>query len=197
MLHPSTLVKPIDDEIGSGVFARTFLPKGTIMWVLDGLDRVFTEEEVARVDPPCHEMLERYCFRNAQAHWVFPWDHTRYVNHSFDANCLGTLLGYEIAVRDITEGEEITNDYGSLNIIAPFDCRPEPGAPRERVLPDDLLRHADEWDRLIAAAFPAICQVSQPLARVFSPGRWDAILELSRSGGAPESLGNFYCGRHA
>ncbi|MBL9151983.1 MAG: SET domain-containing protein [Verrucomicrobiales bacterium] len=196
MLHPATLVRHIDDEIGSGVFARTFLPRGTVVWVLDELDRVFTEAEVRQMAPAYQEVLERYCFRNDRAHWVFPWDNTRFVNHSFDPNCLGTQLGFEIAVRDIAAGEEITNDYGSLNIIEPFDCLPEAGSTRERVMPDDLLRHADAWDRLIAAAFPDLWRVPQPLARLFAPDRWEALVELSRSGAAPESLRHYYCGQH-
>lgn len=195
MLHPSTLVRHINDDIGVGVFARADLPKGTVMWVLDELDRVFHEEEVRRMSPPIQEVLERYCFRNDRAHWVFPWDNTRFVNHSFHPNCLGTLHGFEIAVRDIREGEEITNDYGTLNIIEAFECHPEEGAERDRVLPDDLLRHASDWDRLIAAAFPSLCRVAQPLSRFFEPSKWEALLALSRSGGSPGSLRDLYCGQ--
>ena len=73
-------------------------------------------------------------------------------------------------MRDIAAGEEITDDYGTLNPPEePFACLC--GAPncRGRVLPDDPVRHASEWDGLIAAAFPRIERVDQPL--------WDLVLE--------------------
>lgn len=194
MLHPDTLVRFIDDEKGSGVFARFRIPKGTIVWVMDALDRVFTEDEVGLFPPVIREVLEKYCFRNDRAHWVFPWDNTRYVNHSFDANCLGTQLGFEIAVRDIAEGEELTNDYGSLNIIEPTDFPPDPRSARRQAMPDDLLGHADQWDRAIADAFPHLCRVAQPLERLFDPARWRSLMEMSRSGRSPESLREYYCG---
>ncbi|MCB1093196.1 MAG: hypothetical protein KDL87_16775, partial [Verrucomicrobiae bacterium] len=74
------------------------------------------------------------------------------------------------------------------------DCLPEAGAPRQRVMPDDLTRHAGDWDRLIAEAFPHLSQVDQPLSRLFSADRWDDLLTLSRNSGAPASLRQFFCG---
>jgi hypothetical protein len=36
------------------------------------------------------------------------------MNHSCQPNCLGTLHGFEVAVRDITIDEQLTNDYGTF-----------------------------------------------------------------------------------
>jgi len=70
---------------------------------------------------------------------------------------------FELAVRDIEAGEELTDDYGSLNLEWGFECRC--GSPRCRSLirPGDLLTHAAEWDRLVAEPFLLIPSVAQPL----------------------------------
>jgi hypothetical protein len=72
-------------------------------------------------------------------------------------------------VRDIAPGEEITDDYGTLNLEEPFPCLCDAPNCRGRVMPDDPVRHAGEWDKLIAAAFPSIGRVDQPL--------WDLVAE--------------------
>ena len=41
MIHPSTELKYVSPEIGIGVVATEFIPKGTITWALDPLDQVF------------------------------------------------------------------------------------------------------------------------------------------------------------
>jgi hypothetical protein len=78
-------------------------------------------------------------------------------------------LDFEIAVRDIAPGEELTDDYGTLNLDEPFQCPCRAPRCRGQVMPDDPLRHAAEWDRLIADAFPEIARVEQPL--------WDLVEE--------------------
>jgi hypothetical protein len=45
MIHPNTELRFISPEVGYGVVAREFIPKGTITWVLDELDREFTPEQ--------------------------------------------------------------------------------------------------------------------------------------------------------
>ncbi|MCB1231773.1 MAG: SET domain-containing protein [Verrucomicrobiae bacterium] len=166
MIHPHTEVRFIDEEIGHGVVATRSIPKGTVTWVRDRLDREFTSAEVTSFDDAHREVVERYSYRNATGHYVFCWDHTRFMNHSFDPTCLPTPFGLEIAIRDIEAGEELTNDYGTLNIIEPFKPRREEGSGgRDTVRPDDLLRYAPVWDAAIADAFSRFSEVAQPLAK--------------------------------
>ena len=169
MIHPHTKVEFISDEVGYGLVASRHIRKGTVTWVLDDLDRLFYEEEVRRMSLPCQEILERYCFRNNRGQWVFCWDNTRYINHSFFPTCIATPYQFELAVRDIRAGEQITNDYGFFNIIEPFDCLPEPGCERTRVMPDDILRCHETWDAQLAEAFALYSGVDQPLARFMKP----------------------------
>lgn len=192
MLHPDTEVRFINSEIGSGVFATRLIPKGTLVWVQDRFDRTFSEAEVRELEPVYQQILERYCFLNRQGRWVFCWDITRFINHSFRANCLVTPYGGEIAVRDIAAGEQITNDYGCFNIIEPFDCFPEEGCARTRVMPDDLLHYSAEWDAQLAEAYPLFCQREQPLAELLSAEQRQQLEAVSRGKAAPISIRSCY-----
>ena len=57
MIHPHTELQFISEKIGYGVIATKFIPKGTITWVLDKLDRIFTPEEVRAMDPLLLQVL--------------------------------------------------------------------------------------------------------------------------------------------
>lgn len=164
MIHPHTVVEYIDNEKGYGLVATRPIPRGTITWTLDHLDRVISPEEMARHDPRYLDILMKYSFRNNRGEYVFCWDNGRYINHSFNANCCLTPYNFELAIRDIAAGEELTDDYGYLNIIEPFEAAPE-GGDRRVVYPDDLLRYAEVWDKKLAAAFPDMTLIEQPLHR--------------------------------
>jgi uncharacterized protein len=190
MLHPHTELRFINDQIGYGIFASRLIPKGTVIWVQDDFDRVFTEAEVKALAPVYRLILEKYCFRDNLGRWIFCWDNTRYINHSFFPTCITTPYRFEIAVTDILPGREITNDYGFFNIIEPLDCFPEPGCERTRAMPDDLLRYGDRWDRQLAEAFLYFNKIEQPLAALIKPeylakanliGRGEAALDSIRT----------------
>ncbi|MFV0438708.1 MAG: SET domain-containing protein [Desulfopila sp.] len=168
MIHPHTAVTYINDDKGYGLIATRPIPRGTITWTLDRLDRVISQAEMARQDPRYHEILMKYSFRNSRGEYIFCWDNGRYINHSFNANCCLTPYNFEIAIRDIDRGEELTDDYGYLNIIEPFAASPE-GGERTVVYPDDLLKYAEIWDRQLAAAFPEVPRRKQPLAPFLEP----------------------------
>lgn len=162
MIHPHTELKFISNEVGYGVVATQFIPAGTITWVLDELDRLFTPMEFQQMAPIYQHILDTYTFRNNHGDYVLCWDNGRYVNHSFNSNCLTTAYDFELAIRDIHPGEQLTDDYGYLNIPAPFHAMDE-GTRRKIVYPDDLLRFYKVWDKKIATVFPSINQVEQPL----------------------------------
>ncbi len=169
MLHPDTELRFINDQIGYGVVATRPIPKGTITWALDDLDRVFSPREVEALPDIYHQILDRYSFRDNRGNYVLCWDHARFVNHSFHSNCISTAYDFELAVRDIQTGEELTDDYGYLNIDAPFECLPEKGTRRRTVRPDDLLRYYKQWDRLLIDAFGDFNEVPQPLLEILRP----------------------------
>lgn len=163
MMHPHTALRFINETIGYGVFATQFIPKGTIVWVLDELDQKFDPAYVSALDPILRERLIKYSYRDEQGNYILCWDIARYVNHSFNSSCIATPYRFELASRDILPGEELTDDYGYFNLDRPFYCLPEPGSDRTRILPDDFLRDYPEWDRRAADAMRYFNHVHQPL----------------------------------
>jgi len=165
MIHPNTELRFVNDIIGYGVFATKFIPKGTIVWILDELDRKLDEAYVLSLDRLQQNHIFKYSFRDSQGKYVLCWDIARYVNHSFRANCISTAYDFEIAVRDIYPGEELTDDYACLNFDRPFECLPEPGITKTKVMPDDFLLLYPEWDRQAAEAMKYFNLVEQPLKK--------------------------------
>ena len=177
MIHPKTELKLISKEIGYGVIAKEFIPAGTITWALDELDREFTPEQFHQMKPIYQNILDTYCYRNNKGNLVLCWDYGRYVNHSFKSNCLSTAYDFEIAIRDIYPGEELTDDYGYLNVSEPFKGVDE-GTDRKTVYPDDLLNFHEMWDNQLLKNFPAITKVEQPLKQLISPKIWEEITQI-------------------
>ncbi len=177
MIHPHTELQFINKEIGYGVVATQRIPAGTITWVLDALDREFTPLEIQELDPLYQQILDIYTFRNNQGNHVLCWDNGRYVNHSFNANCLTTAYDFEIAIRDIEVGEQLTDDYGYLNISEPFHASDE-GTKRKTVYPDDLVKYYKVWDQKIAKVFPKLTQLEQPLSHLIPKHTWETVTSV-------------------
>ena len=165
MIHPDTELRLANPHIGHGVFATRLIPKGTITWVRDPLDQTFTPASLAQLPSVYHDTVLKYSFIDSRGHFVLCWDHARFVNHSCNPTCRSAGYDFELAVRDIAPGEELTDDYGSLNLEYDFDC--SCGSPRCRVQirPGDLLSYGDDWDRIVAGPFRLIPTVPQPLWR--------------------------------
>jgi SET domain-containing protein len=182
MVHPATELRFISDAIGFGVFATSFIPKGTIVWALDPMDSVITPEkynELCRTNNYYKEQLDKYSYIDQNGCYVLCWDIARFFNHSFMPTCLGTPFGYEIAVRDILPGEELTDDYGTLNLEENFEAFPEEGSARKVVTPYDFELFGDEWDRQLAEVFPYLAKVAQPLSGILTEEIWKESLAAS------------------
>ena len=192
MIHPHTELKFISNEIGYGVVATQHIPAGTITWVLDKLDREFSPLEFQSLEPIYQNILDTYTFRNNQGNFVLCWDNGRYVNHSFNSNCLTTAYDFEIAIRDIQPGEQLTDDYGYLNISSPFKGIDE-GTKRKIVYPDDLLKYYKLWDKKIQKVFNKIVELEQPLKPVISDRLWKKVTNVTAGKEDLESiLKNYY-----
>ena len=178
MIHPHTELKFINNEVGYGVVATDFIPAGTITWVMDKLDRVFSPLDFQSLDPIYQSILDTYTFRNNQGHYILCWDNGRYVNHSFNSNCLTTAYDFEVAVRDIHPGEQLTDDYGYLNIAHPFRAADE-GTRRKTVYPDDLLKYYKVWDKKIQKVFPRVPKLTQPLRTLIPNDLWERVQSIA------------------
>lgn len=176
MIHPDTELRHVSPTIGWGVFATRRIPRGTITWALDILDQRFSAEHVSAMPDYARAQLEKYSYIDARGDHVLCWDHARFYNHSCNANCLSVGYDFEVAVRDIEAGEELTDDYGTLNPSEPFPCVCGAEACRGAVLPDDHVRLAEGWNTLAREAFFRIPTVAQPL--------WDVLDEREEIGAA-------------
>lgn len=179
MIYPKTELKFINNEVGYGVVATEFIPAGTITWALDKLDREFSQEEFQNMEPIYQNILDTYTYRNRNGNFVLCWDNGRYVNHSFNSNCLTTAYDFEIAIRDIQVGEQLTDDYGYLNIGTPFRAIDE-GTKRKVVYPDDLVKYYKVWDKKLLKVFDRIPNLNQPLKELISDEVWNEIAAVSK-----------------
>jgi len=191
MIIPYTKVVYINDVKGYGVVATRIIRQGTATWVFDDLDREIPFDLLVLMSEPCREAILTYSYRNNKGHLIFCWDNERYINHSFNPNCCLTPYGFEIAIRDIAPGEELTNDYGSLNIIAPFPVEAE-GGDRSTVHPDDLVRYSGAWDKKLKEAFGRFLEVEQPLRPVMARETWKLAEAVARGETAMASIRECY-----
>ena len=169
MIHPDSALRFVSPDIGWGVFATRLIPRGTITWALDVLDQRFSPDAIAELPAYAREFLDRYSYVDRHGDHILCWDNARFYNHSCAANCLSVGYDFEIAVRDIQAGEELTDDYGTLNLAEPFPCACGAAECRGILLPDDHTRIGDQWNALAREAFVLIPTVAQPL--------WDILYE--------------------
>jgi hypothetical protein len=118
---PMLLVKtrlgqsPID---GTGLFAAEAIKAGTVTWrFMPGFDQLFTLEQIAALPDVARAAIETYTYvHRASGLYVYCLDNARFMNHADDPNTAGvhiegSIEGYDVATRDIAEGEELTCDY--------------------------------------------------------------------------------------
>ncbi len=187
MIHPHTELRFISPEVGYGVVATKFIPAGTITWVFDKFDRIFTPEQVSKMQPHYKQIIDTYCYRNKEGNLILCWDIARFVNHSFNANCLSTAYEFEIAIRDIQPGEQLTDDYGYLNVNEPFRGIDE-GTRRKVVYPDDLVRYHKQWDKQILDVFRFVPSLEQPLRHLMDDLLWERTARIAEGTEKMESI---------
>jgi hypothetical protein len=163
MVHPNTEVRVVSPEIGLGVFATKFIPKGTIMYVIDEMELIFPEGHHLLTDEHYRKYIEKFSYTDQNGSRIVSWDYAKYINHYCDRNTISTGYGFEIALRDIQAGEQITDDYGALNIEETMKCYCGKANCRGAIHTDDLLTFADAWDKEILPAIEQLNKVEQPL----------------------------------
>jgi len=163
MIHPNTELRFVSPEVGYGVFATAHIPRGTLVWVLDAFDRILTPDEVQQLPPLLRTVVEKYSYLAADGTFVFCWDFGRFMNHSCSPASSGVGEAFEVAIRDIGPGDELTCEYGMLNLLEPLVCTC--GAPNCRGI---ISRHDTEhlhpqWDEAARSAFALSPGLPQPL----------------------------------
>lgn len=184
MIHPSSELRFISADIGYGVFATQFIPRGTFLWVLDAFDRILTAAERDALPPLLRQQVDRYAYQAADGDYVFCWDFGRYMNHSCAPASRGVGDAFEIAVRDVHAGEELTCEYGTLNLVEALPCRCGALGCRGVIRRDDAERYYARWDAEARAAFRIASEVPQPLLPYAKVGPRDLPLLAALHTGA-------------
>ena len=163
MIHPHTKLVFINDEIGYGVFATHFLPKGTITYVKDTMEIEVSSAEFRQHSPAMQEQIEKYSYIDERGVRIISWDFAKYVNHCCHCNTMSTGYGFEIAIRDINPGEEITDEYGMFNMEQPMTLSCKYADCRGRVCREDFDALHPVWDAQVRPALEGMYGVLQPL----------------------------------
>lgn len=182
MIHPHTALKFVNEKIGNGVFATEPIPMGTITYALDALDFHFTRQDPRLSDPYYKDIILKYSTRDQDGSYTMSWDIARYVNHCCHYNTLSTGYGFEIAVRDIAAGEEITDDYGIFNLETPMQLACHYPDCRIYAYPDDYDRMLEKWDADARRALSQLFSVPQPLFPYIEPDTLDSARSYIMTG---------------
>jgi hypothetical protein len=171
MIHPHTELRWVDSRIGYGVFATQVIPRGTIVWVRDALDQAIAPARVPQMPQIVQDMVAKYAYTDQRGDLLLCWDHGRYVNHSCAATCMSPGWEFEVAVRDLEPGDELTDEYATFSLDDKFDCYCGQMTCRRTVRPDDVLRYGEVWDRRTRDALVDVPNVAQPM--------WSLVREVT------------------
>lgn len=163
MFHPKVKLQWINDQIGHGLFATDFIPKGAITYIKDEFEIIISPEKFAGLPPQMQALMDKYSFIEANGDHVVSWDLAKYVNHCCNCNTMSTGYGFEIAIRDIQPNEQITDEYAIFNLDAPMHVNCGNPACRRTLFPEDFDRLYPQWDELLKPALRQMRQVEQPL----------------------------------
>jgi uncharacterized protein len=98
---------------GVGLFAAQFVSKGTKTWKLKPkIDMVIKTSEYKNLPKTFRKNIDHHIYQcKFTKKWIFCTDDARFMNHSTKPN-IKTVRGmYDVSLRDIKKGEELTEDY--------------------------------------------------------------------------------------
>jgi len=170
VIHPKTELRHVSDTVGYGVFATEFIPQGTIVYVKDSLEIEVSEEDYHKHSKAVQDIIEKYSYIDERGYRIISWDFAKYVNHSCDSNTISTGYGFEIAIRDIQPGEQITDEYGIFNLDFSMGCSCGSSNCRKKISPTDFETYNSLWDEKITHALSKLKSVSQPLYGMIENG---------------------------
>lgn len=151
---------------GKGLFAKRFIPKGTIVCFECDKCKKRTEEDFKNLPKKERAWVLNHEYKDKTGLFSDVCDKTiLFLNHSCNANILFCDMGFDIVVKDIKKGEEATYDYRVLydNLNMPCHCG-EVNCCKivtcEHPIPNDLEQF---WLEKIHSALKIVNTVEQPL----------------------------------
>lgn len=114
---------------GVGLFADQFIPKGTVIFKFTpGFDLKFTKEQILGFPEHLQIFFCIYTWKSETSKlYILHSDGGRYINHSYDSNALSEYKDGDeemttTAIKDISIGEEITDNYSSFEDAADYEA---------------------------------------------------------------------------
>ena len=154
---------------GKGLFAKEFIPKGTITWFKCSNCKVYTKSDILKLKKKDKEFVYWHAFRIKSGEYILPCDEASYTNHSCNANILDSGRGFDIVIRDIKKGEEVTYDYRAFyDIDMKCFCNEDNCCKKVKSIhpiPRELKKY---WERKIVPSLKSIKDVDQPLNKLLS-----------------------------
>lgn len=188
MIHPHTVLRHVNDAIGDGIFASADIPKGTLVYVKDPLEIDLSREEFEALDGPVRELADKYSYIEERGHRILSWDTAKYVNHSCQPNTISAGYGFEIAIRDIRKGEEVTDEYGLFNLESTIVCHCGSPSCRGMISGSDIDHYHVLWDQWVISALRAIPSVEQPLWTYLDRGTRRSLNQFLSKGSGYRSV---------
>lgn len=165
MIHPDTELRWVNATVGYGVFATNFIPEGTIVYVKDQLEVCITPDNYLILDKNYKDIIDKYSFIDEKGNRIISWDIAKYVNHCCNCNTMSTGYGFEIAIKDIYPGEQITDEYGLFNVEYEMDLSCGYENCRKRIRITDFDTYYKEWDKKLKKVILKSENLTQPLLK--------------------------------
>jgi hypothetical protein len=188
MIHPHTNLQYINEAIGYGVFATEDIPEGTIVYVKDSLELVLSPTDFLMHSAEMQTVIDKYSYIDEKGNRIVSWDFAKYVNHCCNCNTISTGYGFEIAIRDIKKGEQITDEYGLFNIEREMEVICGENNCRKKIRKDDFDLYYQNWDKKIRTSMPRLFEVDQPLMPFLDPETRAELDRFSTDPGAYKSV---------
>lgn len=134
------------------------------------------------------EYIYKYSYLDTDGLYLLHWDHAKYMNHSFNPNCVDTAYDFQLASRDIQPGDQLTCDYGVLGDDEEFECIPEEGSSRTKVMANDYVICYAEWDEMAKTTFEYFNTVEQPLKYLIKEKYIDKVIEVANGNEPLDSI---------
>lgn len=182
MVHPHTELRPVSDAIGDGIFATRPILKGTLVYVKDPLEIDLAPPRFEALPEDIREIADKYSYIDERGHRILSWDIAKYVNHSCEPNTISSGYGFEIAIRDIGAGEEITDEYGLFNLEWSIRCHCGSAKCREKIRGDDIDEYYPRWDEWVIDALEHFHSVDQPLRPYLAGAKAKALERYLKTG---------------
>lgn|SRR3989338_1333744 len=162
-------VKPAEGK-GIGLFAKRFIPKGTIIWSECDRCRIIPAGHFSSLSRGEQEKILYFGVTRKDGSVLAIYDEGRFMNHSCSPNILATGYGFDIVVHDIAEGEELTADYRQfydhIYFQEPLKCACSDSLHTVVFSEKQMDRMAEAWQLRIEEAILLINSVPQPLSHL-------------------------------